>query len=57
VGKWNKEALFLCRICKSVLAGSGTGANSVEGEAEIMRTEIKEERNLEIAGTGGMSSR
>ena len=57
MGKWNKEALFLCRICKSVLAGSGTGANSVEGEAEIMRTEIKEERNLEIAGTGGMSSR
>lgn len=40
-----------------MLAGSGTGANRVEGEAEIMRTEIKEERELEIAGTGEMRGR
>lgn len=40
-----------------MLAGSGTGANRVEGEAEITRTEIKEERKLEIAGAGGMRGR
>lgn len=40
-----------------MLAGSGTRASRVEGEAEIKRTKEEEERKLEIAGTEGVRGR